>query len=137
MLLHFPCYCVAWPWGQKLESLLWLSCIRSISVIEFIYLGPKRGCMKYLMNSRNYLASLHLFLGHDNYLKQLIKNCRILSYVKYRGPILHVTSQALGSNDSNLNNQRRVFKFCRSLTRSSDTLFIKLRLYSKIFWCFY
>ena len=30
-----------------------------------------------------------------------------------------------------LTNQRRVFKFCWSLTRSRDTLFIKLRLYGK------
>ena len=53
--------------------------------------------------------------------------------VKYTGPILRVTCPALGSNDLNLD--RRVFKFCRSLTLVTwHVFFVKLQLYTLKHW---
>ena len=41
-------------------------------------------------------------MREDNYFYYWICDFGHFYEVKYRGPILHVTSQALGSNDSNL-----------------------------------
>ena len=49
-------------------------------------------------------------------------------WVTYRGPILRVTSQALGSDDSTLDQSATSIQI---LLRSRDTLLIKLRLYKE------
>ena len=64
-----------------------------------------------------------------------ILNIKLLCYkvLKYRGPILRVTSPALDSDDLTLDQSAQVFKFCRSLRWSRDTfLFMKLHTYDFI-----
>ena len=54
------------------------------------------------------------FLLYDNIFGRFRLIC-----LKYRGPILRVTSPALGSDDRALTNQRRVFKFISSIRLSA------------------
>ena len=51
---------------------------------------------------------------------------RNINHVKYRGPILRVTSQALASDDSTLDQSATSIQI---LLQSRDMLFIKVRLY--------